>query len=174
MCDWICYLIMSLDSNSTYIGSTNNPPRRLNDHNNNSPNRRGARRTRGQTWIPILNISGFESKNSCLSFESGWKRLCHTRSNEKLYLINKMADTNYAYSKDTRWNRIMDLLYFIHHITYIDDKFKINYAFKHPINSPDLLTINIFFEEWIENLPWPYFILTNSTSKLNPKGNLFE
>lgn len=160
MCDWMCYLIMSLDSNNTYIGSTNNQMKRLNNHNNNNPQikRQGAKRTRGQTWIPILIISGFENKNACLSFESGWKRLSKTRTNKKLNLLNIMTDKKLCYSGDTKWNRIMDLLYFINNFTFIDTKFIINYDIKHPVIQPDKLTMNIFMEDWISNLPWPHFI----------------
>ena len=161
MCDWLCYLIMSLDSNSTYIGSTNNIKNRLNAHNNNDPNikRKGAKRTRGQTWIPILIISGFYHKNACLSFESGWKKLSKKRNNQRLYFINQMTSSNFSYTNDPKWNRIMDLLYFVHNFTYIGTKFMINYDVRHPINQPDKLKIKIFMEDWIKDLPWPYFIM---------------
>jgi predicted GIY-YIG superfamily endonuclease len=160
MSDWICYLIMSLDSNDTYVGSSNNQPKRLNDHNNNNPNikRKGAKRTRGQTWVPILIISGFENKNACLSFESGFKRLAFRRNNNRLLLINKMSDQYLLYTKDTKWNRIMDLIYFMHNFTFIGNKFMINYDIRHPVNQPDNLIINVFMETWIKDLPWPYFV----------------
>jgi predicted GIY-YIG superfamily endonuclease len=158
MCDWVCYLIMSLDSNDTYIGSSNNQPKRLNDHNNNNQSRRGAKRTRGQTWVPVIVISGFSSKNACLSFESGWKRLSKRRNNDRLEAINCLDNLNLRYRRNTKQNRILDLLYFVHNITMVDNKFRINYDLKHPIIPPTELTINIFLDEWIEDLPWPYFI----------------
>jgi predicted GIY-YIG superfamily endonuclease len=162
MCDWICYLIISLDSNDTYIGSTNNCLKRLCNHNNNDPSikRKGAKRTRGKTWIPVVFISGFDHKNACLSFESGWKRLSKNRANQKLSLINDMTGLNLRYTNDTKWNRIMDLLYFMHNFTIIGTKFMINYDIRHPIFQPEQLVINIFMEEWICDLPWPYFVLT--------------
>ena len=160
MCDWVCYLIMSLDSNETYVGSSNNQPKRLQNHNNNDPNikRRGAKRTRGRTWIPILIVSGFHHKNACLSFEAGWKRLSKKRNNQRLFYINDMTNNSFRYGQDTRWNRIMDLLYFVHNFTFLDTKFCLNYDIKHPVNQPENMTINIFMEDWISELPWPHFI----------------
>lgn len=160
MCDWVCYLIMSLDSTETYIGSTNNCVKRLDNHNNNDPSikRRGAKRTRGRMWTPIIIISGFHHKNACLSFESGWKRLARTRNNMRLVPINIMTDQSLVYSNDPRWNRLMDLLYFVHNFTLIGTKFMINYSIQHPVVQPDILIINIFMEEWIEDLPWPHFV----------------
>lgn len=160
MADWVCYLLMSLDSNDTYIGSTNNPTRRLNNHNNNNNNikRRGAKRTRGQTWIPILIVTGFHHKNACLSFEAGWKKLAKKRNNNRLIILNTMIEQELTYSQDTKWNRIMDLLYFTHHFTLLDTHFRINYDMRHPLCQPEQLTINVFMEDWICRLPWPHFI----------------
>lgn len=160
MSDWVCYLITSLDSTQTYIGSSNNFPKRLNNHNNNNPHikRVGAKRTRGQTWIPILIISGFETKISCLSFEAGWKRLAKKRNNKRLFFINIMAQCNLKYDKDPRWNRLMDLIYFVHHFTYTDEKFRLNQNFIYPIFLSNILKINILYEYWIHELPWPFFI----------------
>ncbi|AEX61793.1 endo excinuclease amino terminal domain [Acanthamoeba polyphaga mimivirus] len=160
MSDWVCYLLMSLDSNDTYIGSSNNQPKRLNAHNNNNPNikRTGAKRTRNQTWIPIIIISGFHDKRACLSFESGWKRLSRRRNNSRLLEINLSCNTKLSYNGDTKWNRIIDLLYFIHNTTLLDTHYRLNYNVKHPINISNNLTINIFIEDWIQYLPWPYFI----------------
>ncbi|AGF85201.1 nuclease superfamily protein [Moumouvirus goulette] len=160
MSNWVCYLIMSLDSNDTYIGSTNNQPKRLNAHNNNNPDivRKGAKRTRAQTWVPVIIISGFHDKRACLSFESGWKRLARRRNNNRLHELNSMSDENFKYTRDTKWNRIMDLLYFVHNITLLDTKFKLNHNIQHPINIPNYLTINIFIEKEIKLLPWPFYI----------------
>ncbi|BCS83291.1 putative endo/excinuclease amino terminal domain protein [Cotonvirus japonicus] len=162
MSDWVCYLIMSLDSNETYIGSTNNRLRRLNNHNNNNPaiKRQGAKRTRGKTWIPIIYVTGFHHKNACLSFESGWKRLVRNRSKERLRYINIMSDSGLEYGPDSKWNRVMDLLYFVHNVTLLDTKFMINYDIRHPVNQPEYLCLDILMEDWIKNLPWPHFIDT--------------
>jgi predicted GIY-YIG superfamily endonuclease len=156
--DWVCYLLTSLTTNRTYIGSSNDQPKRLEKHNSG----RGAKYTRGQTWIPIIVVSGFDHKNTCLSFESGWKRLSKTRSNAKLSMINEMSGLDLKYTTDSRWNRIMDLLYFVHHFTLLDTKFKMNYHMKYPIIQPEELHIDIFMEEWIERLPWPHFIVLDN------------
>ena len=167
--NWLTYLIVSLDSKCTYVGSTNNMPRRLNNHNNTSKSRTGAKRTRGQTWSPVVTISGFNNKIECLSFEAGWKRLAKYRSNRKLALINlaswsrataesPASNMTLCYVADTLWNRIIDLLYFVHNFTYIGHKFKLNHQLKYPFNPPNFLTINIFLNDWIDDLPWPFFI----------------
>ncbi len=154
---WVCYLIASLDSNDTYIGATNDPAKRLYNHNRKGTY--GAKRTRGQTWIPIIIISGFENKICCLSFEAGWKRIHKTRSNDKLNLINLMCQTNLSYlSGDTKWNRLMDLMYFTYNFTYIEKKFKMNHQNLHPVFVPPELILNIFQDDWIKDLPWTYFV----------------
>lgn len=161
MCDWVCYLIFSLENNKkTYIGSSNNQPKRLNAHNNNDPKikRVGAKRTRGQTWVPLIIIGGFHDKRACLSFEAGWKRLSKGRNNGRLYFINEMTQTNLRYTRDTCYNRLLDLLYFVHNVTLLDTKFRLNHDMKHPLNQPEGLTIKIFFEKWMRDLPWPHFI----------------
>ena len=158
-CDWVCYLIMSISSRETYVGATNNMKQRLSNHNNNNPNikRKGAKRTRGKVWVPILVISGFISKNACLSFESGFKRLCKRRTNKRFDLINFAYESNLKYSSDPRDNRIVDLLYFTHNITTINGKFILNADYKHPVIQPDPLTANVFMEEWITELEFPHY-----------------
>lgn len=160
MTDWVCYLITSLDSNKTYVGASNNPEKRLCAHNNNNSKikRVGARATQGETWVPIIFISGFEYKKTCLSFETGWKRLAKRRNNSRLNPLNEISDLGVFYNSDTKWNRLVDLLYFVHNFTYIEDKFKINPELKWDINSPKGLIINIFMEDWIQDFPWPYFV----------------
>lgn len=152
MADWVCYFIASLNTNQTYIGATNNFEKRLGKHNSG----RGAKKTMGQKWIPYIVVTGFHHKCACLSFEAGWKRLATTRANTKLELFN-LLNYNLSYIKDTRWNRILDLLFFIHHVTLLDTKYMLNYHVIHPINTPEL-TINIYAEDIVSDLPWPYFI----------------
>ena len=154
MCEWQCYLIMSLDSKETYIGSSNNPAKRLCNHNRC----RGAKRTKGRTWIPIVIVSGFHHKNACLSFESGWKRLAKRRTNARLFYINQMCGTNLSYTGDSKWNRIMDLLYFVHNVSLLDTKYRLNYDMRHPLSIPDGMIIEVFLEDWFRELPWPYFV----------------
>lgn len=157
MDNWTCYLLRSLDTNQTYIGSTNNPERRLNDHNSGKKSRKGAKRTRGQTWLPIIYLHGF-TKNACLSFETGWKRLTYRRSNKRLTLINAMTGLNLAYTTDPKYNRILDLLYFLHHTTFINSKFKLNKTYDNILIQPPKITIEILLEPWIKDLPWPHFV----------------
>ncbi len=155
MCDWICYFIYSPSTKNTYIGSTNNFSSRLTKHNTG----RGAKYTKNKgPWIPILIISGFCDKIACLSFEAGWKKVSRKRTIHKLFYINQMIQSKLAYGSDTRWNRLMDLLYFVHNTTFIDNHFRVNYDMKHMIICPDTIIINIFIDDWIANLPWPYFI----------------
>lgn len=158
--EWVCYMIISLDLKYTYIGSTNNFLKRLCAHNHSDNNRKrlGAKRTRGRTWIPVIIISGFNHKNACLSFESGWKRLFKKRSNNRFQFINLISDFNIKYSKNAKWNRVIDLLYFVHNFTLLGTKFKINHNVKYPINVPDYMLLTLFLDEWINELPWPYFV----------------
>ena len=159
MSDWVCYLIRSLDSNCTYVGSTNNMPKRLAAHNSTNKSRKGARRTCGQTWTPMIVVSGFNHKNACLSFEAGWKRLAKYRNNKKLEIINIITKLNLRYTnRDRYWDRILDLLFFVHNFTFIGTKFKLNYQQTDPTNCPIFLTINVFLDDWIKQLPWPFFI----------------
>jgi predicted GIY-YIG superfamily endonuclease len=144
MDNWVCYLIRSLDSNCTYIGATNNFKKRITTHNKG----KGAKYTKGQLWVPILIVSNFETKNACLSFESGWKRLSRTRKNSKLEKFNL------KYDKDTKWNRIMDLLYFVHNFAYVNGKFSMT---KEGIESPEL-HIDVKLDTWINQFIFPDFI----------------
>ena len=104
--NWYCYLIYF--NNKTYIGSTNNFPKRLKNHNTG----KGAKRTHGNVWIPAIVLEGFGSKESCLSFETCWKRLYYNRSQCKCRLraINLIKGTNYMYGKDGVDNRLLDLM----------------------------------------------------------------
>lgn len=158
MNNWTCYLLRSLDSNKTYIGSTNDISRRLKDHNSRQKSRRGAKYTCHETWVPIMFISGFEDKKACLSFESGWKRLAKGRNNSRFEIINCIYDKHFKYSKSCQFNRILDLLFFVHNFTYLGTHFVLNRDMKHPIICPNELTINILLETWIGELPWPYFL----------------
>lgn len=154
MSDWVCYLIKSIDSNKTYIGSSNDALRRLAAHNTN----RGAKYTKGESWFHILIISGFNNKRECLSFEAGWKKLSKRRTNDRFTNFNKLYDTEYKYTKQTLHNRILDLLFFVHNTTLIGTHFKLDHQRRYQINNPENLGINFFSEEWAIELPWPDFI----------------
>ena len=76
MPEYYCYLLKSVESNKTYIGSTYEPIRRLNEHN--GLHKKGAKYTSGELWEMIAYVTGFETFNQCLSFEYSWKR-CRTK-----------------------------------------------------------------------------------------------
>jgi predicted GIY-YIG superfamily endonuclease len=70
---WHVYLISTADNKHTYIGATNNPNRRLKQHNGESSG--GARSTAGRSWRRIALVSGFNDKIEALQFEWRWKFL---------------------------------------------------------------------------------------------------
>ena len=70
--EYYCYILQSLDSNKTYVGSTLDPIRRLNEHN--GLHKKGAKYTSGETWEMVAYVTGFNTFNQCLSFESSWKK----------------------------------------------------------------------------------------------------
>lgn len=172
---WICYLIYSLDTHQTYVGASNRFPTRLFHHNCQRKNvkRKGAKRTAGQTWVPILTISGFQNKNETLSFEAGWKRLAKNRKVRRLDVIKKATGRIYKYESDPKWNRMVDLLYFVYSFSKIGNKFVMTLNSKYPKVPPDTLTLNLFLVSDIQKINWPSFIqiqmvdhlLINSTSK---------
>lgn len=149
--DWTCYLLKSLDSNKTYIGATNNLPKRIATHNAG----KGAKYTRGQTWIPILHVTGFESKHACLSFESGWKKCHRYRSNKRLSSIQDIIQITYANKPEH--DRIVDLLYFLYHTTYIDSHYVMDAKRCMPLFLSSL-TVNVFQESQLLSLAWPLHV----------------
>ena len=81
--NWVCYLLLSVDSNKTYVGATDNLYRRLCDHNGINGVSKGARATKGEQWIPVLFVSGFPNKIACLSFESGVRRVVRRKARKQ-------------------------------------------------------------------------------------------
>ena len=78
-------------------------------------------------------------------------------------LINLMTQTDLTYTRDTKWNRVLDALYFLHHVTLLDTKYMMNHDMRHPLHQPAGLTINMFMEDTvIANLPWPFFVELHS------------
>ena len=149
---WRCYAIRSMTSRATYIGATPRSRQRLLKHNSG----RGARRTKGNRWCPILVVSGFLSKNECLSFESGWKRVCHHR--KSLKYINWLFGTSLAYGTDQGWNRVLDLLEWLYRVRLETCKgirrYRVNGT--EPLHR---LKIRVFLETNILRLPWPRTII---------------
>ena len=78
---YCCYLLRCLKpkwNNSQYIGFTNNPPRRIRQHNGELKN--GAKQTRKKRpWEMVLFIYGFPTKHSALQFEWAWQKPKYSR-----------------------------------------------------------------------------------------------
>jgi len=139
---------MSLDSNKTYIGATNNPEKRIATHNRS----KGAKYTKGESWVPILIVSGFESKRSCLSFENVWKKVSKRRTQARLLHLNLMTGLNLFYSKDPKHDRIIDLVFLLNGIMVNENKWKCNGSV------PEYIGITVMMEDWIKDLPWPFYV----------------
>lgn len=70
--EWVCYFIRSQVSLKTYVGMTNNFPRRISQHCGVII-KGGAKRTRsGRPWVPVLVVKGFDSKIQAMQFEWMW------------------------------------------------------------------------------------------------------
>jgi structure-specific endonuclease subunit SLX1 len=72
-----CYLLYS--ANSTYIGATVDPDRRLRQHNGSITG--GARRTKGKEWKRALYVGGFPDWTAALQFEWRFKQLTRKLKN---------------------------------------------------------------------------------------------
>ena len=68
---WYCYLLISSDHKKTYIGATNNPERRLKQHNGELSG--GAKATVGREWKRLVLVTGFPDSIAALQFEWAWK-----------------------------------------------------------------------------------------------------
>ena len=89
--EWVCYLIKSTDSNKTYVGATNNLERRLNDHCGLNGISKGAKATKGEMWYVLLFISGFKTKQECLSFEYQFKRMRNQKYDLSKFKLNNLS-----------------------------------------------------------------------------------
>lgn len=66
-----CYLLLN-DNSRTYVGYTNNPSRRIRQHNGEIQG--GAKKTiKGRPWRFALIVSGFANEHDALSFEWYWQ-----------------------------------------------------------------------------------------------------
>lgn len=69
---YCCYLLRSSTSRRTYVGITNNLPRRIRQHNGELKG--GAKSTRaGRPYDVAAFVEGFESMKQALMFEWAWK-----------------------------------------------------------------------------------------------------
>ena len=70
---YCCYLLRSLQSRHTYVGITNNLPRRSRQHNGELTG--GAKYTQSRRpWRVVGFVSGFQSHQEALMFEWAWRR----------------------------------------------------------------------------------------------------
>ena len=83
--NWVCYLIYN--NNCSYVGITNNPLKRLRQHNQIIKG--GAKYTKliGHGWQYVCQIHGFKNKKDVLKFEWAVKH-CNPRS--KTGVINRI------------------------------------------------------------------------------------
>lgn len=81
---WICYLLAC--KRQTYIGMTNNPDRRLRQHNGEIAG--GAKATRGRVWRRIAMVEGFVDARAARQYEYAWKR---TRAGGKTPLERRLS-----------------------------------------------------------------------------------
>ena len=72
-CEYVVYCIFAEDKRISYVGCTNNFPRRLRQHRGELCG--GAKYTKkSRAWVPGIMVTGFLSKGDALSFEQQWKR----------------------------------------------------------------------------------------------------
>ena len=74
---WYCYILRNMLSsykNNTYNGSTNNPIRRLRQHNEEISGGAKATHGKGGQWEYACMLSGFPNQINCLSAE--WRMKC--------------------------------------------------------------------------------------------------
>lgn len=65
---YVVYLLYSEETRRTYVGSTNNPAKRLRQHNGELVG--GAKYTRaGRPWRKICHVTGFPDRRTALQFE---------------------------------------------------------------------------------------------------------
>lgn len=69
----LVYCLQNRAHTKTYVGCTNDFPRRLRQHN--GAIKGGARYTRGDEWHAVIRVVGFESRSAALQFEWAWKHV---------------------------------------------------------------------------------------------------
>ena len=78
MADYLVYVLANLDNNRTYVGCTNNPDRRIRQHNQVIQG--GAKATKcSRTWRYMVQVRGFTTRSDALSFEWHCKRKKRTK-----------------------------------------------------------------------------------------------
>jgi structure-specific endonuclease subunit SLX1 len=81
---YVCYLLVSEESNKTYIGITNHLSRRIRQHNGECSG--GAKYTcQGRPWRIYGYVDGFgDDKSMVLKFEWRWKYLSRKEKGDTL------------------------------------------------------------------------------------------
>lgn len=102
---YICYVLVDEESRRTYCGITNNPRRRLRQHNGELVG--GARYTRGRKWRYLLRVGGFRSKSEVLSFE--WHLKHKSRKQRSRCALKRRRLALSALLADERWTHIKSL-----------------------------------------------------------------
>jgi predicted GIY-YIG superfamily endonuclease len=104
--EWFCYILKSQDPlhpNLTYNGKTNDPKRRLRQHNGEISG--GARATtRARPWEMYVLISGFKSEIDALRCEWRIKHPTKSRKRPKMYcgVEGRVKSLNLVLN-DTKW-----------------------------------------------------------------------
>lgn len=79
---WLVYVLKSTCSRRTYVGVTNNFPRRLRQHNGDLSG--GARYTStGRPWVPLAIVDGF-GEDHCHALQMEWALKHERRNNGKI------------------------------------------------------------------------------------------
>jgi predicted GIY-YIG superfamily endonuclease len=99
---FICYLIQNQNQHKTYIGATINFPRRIRQHNGELTG--GAKYTKGDSWKPVLLVSGFTTWNETLRFEFIWKHI-KVKTSQSRGLIRRFEMLEFLLNKD-EWNHL--------------------------------------------------------------------
>ena len=95
---YVCYLLVSSQSNKTYIGITNHLSRRIRQHNGECSG--GAKYTcQGRPWRIYGYVEGFgEDKSFVLKFEWRWKYISRQQKGEpmdrRLKALEKLLDVD--------------------------------------------------------------------------------
>eukprot|EP01083_Nonionella_stella_P168063 566323_1 len=124
---YCCYLLRCLNpkwKNSQYIGFTNNPPRRIRQHNGELVN--GAKKTRRKRpWEMVLFIYGFPTKHSALQFEWAWQKPKYSR-----LVKHYLAKTSYKGAVNTLNGKIKILFEMLHVLPFANYALNINWTNK--------------------------------------------
>ena len=95
---WYCYILMSESKKRTYIGKTNDPHRRLRQHNGEIVG--GAKSTlKDRPWNHICIISGFKDEIEALRFEYMMKHFKKSSGLGRFKVLNDILISEKLYQK---------------------------------------------------------------------------